>query len=199
MKIFKVLIVILLFVFYSCNSGVKTNAKKVTFGIYEIVKNNEIPDSIIDTLKSINVQLENNPQQPIIGYITKADSLVLQLDLSKENIKLVRTHYPVDKDKKYFAIVAIKSNPVIDNSYIQNSKSKGNNVELYFNMEGAKKWADLTKKNIGNTIVFIIDNQIYAMPIVHNEIRNGVALINRLENEMFAKDISESLNSGISE
>ena len=62
-------------------------------------------------------------------------------------------------------------------------------------MKGANKWADLTKKNIGKTLAFIIDNQIYTMPVINTEIRNGVALINGLENETFSKNISESLNS----
>ncbi len=65
-------------------------------------------------------------------------------------------------------------------------------------MKGAKKWADLTKQNIGKTIAFIIDNQIYTMPVINGEIKHGVALITGLKNETFAKNISESLNSSIS-
>lgn len=49
-------------------------------------------------------------------------------------------------------------------------------------MEGATKWSDLTKQNIGKSVAFIIDNQIYAMPEINSEIRNGVALITNFEN-----------------
>jgi preprotein translocase subunit SecD len=48
-------------------------------------------------------------------------------------------------------------------------------------------------------VAFIIDNQIYTMPLINGEIRNGAALINGLENETIAKNISESLNSSIPE
>jgi preprotein translocase subunit SecD len=199
MKTLSLITIIFLFVLSSCNFGVKTNGRKVTFGIYEVVNVNRIPQSIIDTLKAKNDLLENNPQLSIVGYIQKADSSFLQLDLSRDNLELVKTLYTVDKDNKYYAIVAIKPNPVIDNSDIKNTKSNSNNVEIYFNLKGANKWADLTKKNIGKTLAFIIDYKVYTMPVINAEIRNGVALINGLENETFSKNISESLNSSISE
>ena len=199
MKTLNLLAIIFLFVLSSCNPGVKTNGKKVTFGVYEVVYVNEIPKSIVETLKAKNIRLESNPQLSIVGYIQKTDSSLLQLDLSRANLKLVKTIYTVDKDNKYNAIVAIKPNPDIDNSDIENTKSNGNKVEIYFNQKGAEKWAELTKKNIGKTLAFIIDNKVYTMPVVNAEIRNGAALINGLENETFAKNISESLNSGISE
>jgi preprotein translocase subunit SecD len=198
MKTLNLLAIIFLFVLISCNSGVKTNGKKVTFGVYEVVYVNEIPKSIVESLKAKNILLENNPQLSIVGYIQKTDSLLLQLDLSRDNLKLVKTIYTVDKDNKYHAIVAVRLNPVIDNSDIENTKSNGNKVEIYFNKKGAEKWADLTKKNIGKTLAFIIDCKVFSMPVVNAEIRNGVALINGLANDTISKNISESLNSCIS-
>ena len=120
--------------------------------------------------------------------------MVYQPVLSKENFKLVKTIYTVDNEQKYDGIVALKTNPGIDNSDIKKTKCNGNMVEIYFNSKGAEKWAELTRKNIGNSVAFIIDNQIYSMPIVNGEIKNGIALINELENEAIAKSIAESLN-----
>jgi SecD/SecF fusion protein len=154
----------------------------------------EISDAVIDTLKAMNVQIEKNQQQPVIGYISKTDSMALQIDFSEQNLKLVRTFYPVDKEKKYCAVVAIRPNSVIDNAYIKKTKVNGKNVEIYFNLEGANKWSDLTKQNIGKSVAFIIDNQIYTMPVINAEIRNGIAILNGLKNETVAKNISESLN-----
>lgn len=179
---------------YSCNSETKTSVQKVTFGIHELLKISEIPNAIIDTLKSKNIQIESNQQQCVIGYITKADSMVLQHNLSGQDFKIVQTIYPVDKEQKYYAIVAIRPNSIIDNSYIKTTKVNGNNVEIYFNLEGANKWSDLTKQNIGKPVAFIIDNQIYTMPVINAEIRNGIAILNGLKNETVAKNISESLN-----
>lgn len=162
------------------------------------VKLKELPKSFIETLKTTDIQFEKNTEAPIIGYIEKNDALIFHIDLSKENFMIVKTFYPVDKDGKYFALVAVKRSPMIDNSDINNTECKGKNVEVHFNMKGARKWAELTRNNIGNMIVFTIDKQIYAMPLVNGEIRTGEALINGLENETIAKSISESLNSSIS-
>ena len=199
MKTLKLITIIFIVAISSCSNGIKTNSKKVTFGIYEVININDIPKSIIDTLKAKNIQFANNTQLSVIGYMQKADSSILQLDLSRYNLKLAKSLYTVDKNNKYYALVATKLNPDIDNSDIKNTKSNNNKVEIYFNMKGANKWADLTKKNTGKMLAFIIDNQIYTMPLINAEIRNGAALINGLENETFSKNISESLNSSISE
>jgi preprotein translocase subunit SecD len=196
MKTLNLITIIFLFVLSSCNGEVKTNGKKATFGIYEIVKIDEIPKSVIDTLKALNIQLESNTQLSIVGYIQLVDTTCLHLDFSGDNLKLLKTIYTVDKDNKYYAIVATKLNPVLDNSDINNTKSNRNNVEIYFNMKGSNKWADLTKHSIGKTLAFIIDDMIYSMPLINAEIRNGVALINELENETTANNISKSLNLG---
>jgi preprotein translocase subunit SecD len=197
MKTLNLMIIIFLFVMCSGNSGVSSKGKKVTFGIHEVVNTTEIPTQIIDTLKTRNMQPEKNIQLSIVGYILKADSSILQLDLSKKQFKLIKMLYPVDRERKYYAVVAIKPIPAIEISDIQNTKPKGNAVEIYFTMKGAHKWADLTKNMTGRSVAFVIDNQVYNMPLVQGEIRNGAALINGLENEDFAKSISESLNSSI--
>jgi preprotein translocase subunit SecD len=199
MKTLTFLTILFLSVLIACDSCVKPNGQKLTFGIYEIIKITEIPESVIDTLKTLKIQIENNPQEPIIGFIAKTDSLTLLMELSKENLKLVRTVFPVDIGQKYNAVFAVRPNPVIDYSHIKKTKAAGNTVVIYFTMEGAGKWAELTKNNMGKVVLFVIDDQVYAMPVITAEIKNGVAVINNLDNETIAKNISESLNSGIQE
>jgi preprotein translocase subunit SecD len=186
-----------LFFLISCDSQTNTNGQKVAFGIHVVANVSEIPTAIIDTLKSKGVQIESNQQQHVLGYITKADSMVLRYDLSDQNIKLVKTIYLVDKEQKYNAIVGIRPSTVINIASIKKTKANGNNVEIYFNSKGATDWADFTKQNIGKSIAFIIDNQIYAMPIINGEIKHGIAMITGLANETIAKDISEALNLSI--
>ncbi len=194
MKTFLFNAAILLVIFCSCQSSVKTKPNRVSFGIYETVKITEIPNAIMDTLRNRHIVIEKDQQQSTIGYTPKADSMVYQIDLSKENFKLAKTFYTVDNEQKYYGIVALKSIPGIDNSDIKRTKCNGNKVEIYFNSKGADKWAELTRKNIGNSVAFIIENQIYSIPLVNGEIKNGIALINGLENEEIAKNLSESLN-----
>ena len=40
-----------------------------------------------------------------------------------------------------------------------------------------KEWEDLTRKNIGNKLVFLLDNTIIMTPIVHNAITGGALTI----------------------
>jgi len=186
-----------LFFLFSCDSQTKTNAQKVVFGINVVANVSEIPVAIIDTLKSKGVQIESDKQQPVLGYISKADSMVLRYDLSEQNIKLVKTIYLADKEQKYYGLVGVRPSTVINIASIKETKVDENNVVIYFNLEGAKKWADFTKQNIGKSIAFIIDNQIYAIPVINGEIKQGIAMITGLKNETIAKNISESLNFSI--
>jgi len=197
MKTIFLMSIIFLFLLISCDSQTKTNGQKVVFGINVVANVSEIPAAIIDTLKSKGIQIEINQQQPFLGYITKVDSMVLRYDLSAQNIKLVKTFYRVDKEQKYYAIVGIRPNTVINIASIKKTKANGTNVEIYFNYKGAKEWADFTKQNIGKSIAFTIDNQIYSMPIINGEIIQGIAMITGLNNESIAKNISESLNLSI--
>lgn len=199
-KIMKVLFLIsmsFLFFLNSCDSQTKINGQKVVFGINVVANVSEIPAAIIDTLKSKGVQIEINQQQPLLGYITKEDSTVLQIDFSAQNIKLVKTIYLVDKEQKYYGLVGIRPNTVMNLASVKKTKANGTNVEIYFNSKGAKDWAEFTKQNIGKSIAFIIDNQIYAIPVINGEIKHGIAMITGLNNESIAKSISESLNMSI--
>jgi preprotein translocase subunit SecD len=85
------------------------------------------------------------------------------------------------------------------NSDIQKTKAWNRNIEIHFNRNGAKKWAELTKNNIGKQIAIVIDNQIYNMPEINNAINGGVAQITGLKDESFAISISESLNASVPE
>jgi len=192
------LVIMLLCFYFTATSQNKLTVHKVTFGIYETVNVAELPNSFIQTLKKTDLKFEKNNQVPIIGYIEKGDATILQTDVAKENFKIAKTIYTFDKEGKYCAVVALKRSSTIDISDINNTECNGNNVEIHFNMKGAKKWAELTKNNIGKMVAFTIDNQIYTLPKIMAEIRTGEALINGIPNEATAKIISETLNSSIS-
>jgi SecD/SecF fusion protein len=198
MKTLSLLMLVILCLHLTGNAQNKPSAHKVTFGIHETINVAELPNSFIQILKKTNLKLEKNTQEPIIGYIEKSDASILQTDLSKENFKIIKTFYTVDKEGKYNELIAIKRSSGIDLSDINNTECKGKNVEIHFNMKGARKWAELTKNNIGKMLAFTIDNQIYTLPKIMAEIRTGETLINGLGSESVAKSISETLNSSIS-
>jgi preprotein translocase subunit SecD len=199
MKTFNLFIIILLAVLFSCNSHVKVNNDNLNFGIFEVYKAKDIPVRVMESIEANNVQLGNDENSVVIGYFSESDTSVLQLEFSKENIKLVKTFYTTDSDNENYALIAIKPNAVINISDIKKTKVTGNNVKIIFNPNGARKWATITKKNAGNEVAFVIDNQIYSIPRIYGEIKEGIAYISDLENKSVAKEISESLNAGITD
>lgn len=199
MKTLNILTIILLVILFSCSSQVMPNGDNANFGIFEMLKTKEIPVHVIESIEAKNVRLENDKQSSVIGYISKSDTAVLQLDFSKENIKLVKTFYTVDSAKEYYAIAAIKPKAVMNIYDVKKTYENGNNVDIHFNKSGAKKWAKMTKNNVSNTVAFVIDNQIYSMPRVRGQIKIGMAWISGLENESISKEVSELLNAMILE
>lgn len=198
MKTVKQLTILLLIILCSCNSKENNNTPKVKFGVYETLNVSEIPSTIMDSLKTTNIQFEKNLEQPTIGYLPKDDTL-RATDFQKENIQLMKTSSTVDKEGKYYAIAAIKPMAALDNSDIQKTKVKDKSVEIHFNLRGANKWAEMTRNRTGKSIAFVINGQICAMPYVNSEIRIGLAIIPELENDSVAKALSKSLNASIPE
>lgn len=69
-------------------------------------------------------------------------------------------------------------------------------VSLNFTDEGAKKFADITKRNIGKPVVIVLDNEIISAPRVNEAILNGNAVISGNFTLPEAKKLAIELNSG---
>jgi len=53
----------------------------------------------------------------------------------------------------------------------------GSNLSITFDQSGAKKWAEITRNNVGKNLAIVIDGKVYAAPKVMAEIRQGRCLI----------------------
>lgn len=69
-------------------------------------------------------------------------------------------------------------------------------VSIQFNPDGAAKFAELTKKNLGKPIAIFLDNQLITAPVVQNEIVGGQAVISGDFTIDDAKRLSIQLNAG---
>lgn len=69
-------------------------------------------------------------------------------------------------------------------------------VELTFNDAGTKKWAEITKRNVGNPIAILLDNQILLAPTVINAITDGKTIISGGFKVADTKTLATLLNSG---
>ncbi|NTW29942.1 MAG: protein translocase subunit SecD, partial [Candidatus Moranbacteria bacterium] len=69
-------------------------------------------------------------------------------------------------------------------------------VALQFDAEGAKMFADLTKRSIGKPIAIFLDGEVVSAPTVQSEIPDGHAVITGNYTLEEAKDLVKRLNEG---
>jgi len=224
MKKLSVLMFALLLTTYACNNNTEGEEPKVSFGIYETVMVLELPGFIpadgpeifsadgpenssadgqgisgegstrqIFTGENLNPNADSLSVIVAYAHVDSSFSISLPAD---SQIKLLRTASPVDPEQKYYAFVAVKAQPVMTGSDLKRTKPNKDAVEISFNLKGSKKWAEMTRNNVGKTIAITIDDQVYALPTVMAEIREGRAMIGGLENEETAVKLSAALNAG---
>lgn len=69
-------------------------------------------------------------------------------------------------------------------------------VGIKFDEEGAKKFEDLTEKNVGKPLAIILDTEIVSAPIVQEKISGGSAVISGNFTIEGAKNLAIQLNAG---
>lgn len=69
-------------------------------------------------------------------------------------------------------------------------------VQLAFTSSGAKKFADITKRNIGKIVAIVLDNMVIEAPRVNEPIYGGNAVITGSFNVEQAKTLQIQLNAG---
>jgi preprotein translocase subunit SecD len=69
-------------------------------------------------------------------------------------------------------------------------------VELHFNAEGTKLFAQITKDNIGKVVAIYLDGQVISAPVVRDAITTGTAVISGSFTPEAARALVSSLNSG---
>jgi preprotein translocase subunit SecD len=205
MKKLSVLMFALLLTTYACNNNPNGDEPKVSFGIYETVMIRDLPGL---TAAEPGSTAEGSTRQIFTGenLVPNADSLSAIVAYAHvdstfsisapadSQVKLLRTASPVDPEQHYYAFVAVKAQPVLTGSDLKTTKPNKDLVEIRFNLKGARKWAEMTRNNIGKTIAITIDDRVYALPTVMAEILEGRAMISGLESEETAVRLSAALN-----
>jgi len=69
-------------------------------------------------------------------------------------------------------------------------------VQLAFDAEGTKLFADLTARNVGKRIAILLDGQVLSAPTVQTSITNGIAVITGQFTVQEARELITRLNSG---
>ena len=69
-------------------------------------------------------------------------------------------------------------------------------VSMSMNTDGSRRWAVLTKNNIGRSIAIVLDGYVYSAPNVMNEITGGSSQITGNFTPELTKDLANVLKSG---
>ncbi|HRN96232.1 MAG TPA: protein translocase subunit SecD [Candidatus Levybacteria bacterium] len=77
-----------------------------------------------------------------------------------------------------------------------NPQNGATEVVLNFTPQGTKFFADITKRNVGNPVLIVLDNEVIQAPVVQSEIPNGQASITGGYTTEQAKTLSIALNAG---
>ncbi|WP_185852088.1 protein translocase subunit SecD [Blattabacterium cuenoti] len=69
-------------------------------------------------------------------------------------------------------------------------------INIKMNQEGTKKWKIFTEKNMGKSIAIVLDNLVYAVPVVKSIIPNGMSQIYGNFSIQESNDLINVLNTG---
>jgi len=174
---------------------------KGKFEFYETIDRNNVLKNLKkdDKLfKDLNIPVENgkntNMSNPVLGYYgehTVSELCEFMESLNKaygEDIKFALSK--IEDKEKTRALYLLKSEAFLNGnsiSDVRNDKDKETGtyfISMNFNDEGTKKWAEITRNNIGKEIAFLLDDQVYFAPTVMAEIKGGKSMISGI----FSKD-----------
>ena len=160
------------------------------------------------------LQVNQGGRGAVVGFAHHRDTVevnrILALkavkDILPRDLKLMWGVAAMDKEGQIFELYAIKSTErngraplegdvVTDarDSYDQYNRPC---VSMSMNTDGARRWAVLTKQNIGKAIAIVLDGYVYSAPNVNGEITGGNSEISGSFTPEQTKDLANVLKSG---
>ena len=113
---------------------------------------------------------------------------------------------PFMDTEQYFELYNIKSDnkngqPDLTGDVVTESKADFDQhgrpcVSMTMNTEGARRWANITKQNVGRGIAIVLDGYVYSAPNVNGEIPNGRSEITGNFTVEDTQDLANVLKSG---
>ena len=165
------------------------------------------------------LQTTGNGQLSVVGLASVRDTAAINKlitsNVAKQvlpsDLKLLWSATPTDmygeQVKNVFELHAIKvtssnGRAPLEGDVITDASDEFNNltgapeVSMKMNPEGARRWASLTKANIGKAIAIVLDNSVYSAPRVSSEIDGGQSSISGNFTVEMTKDLANTLKSG---
>ena len=162
-------------------------------------------------------QPTGNGALSIVGYASARDTAavnkIIYSQLAKQvlpsDLRLLWSAKPADgiQAKNIYELHAIKVTSAngrapIEGDVVTDAKDQFNNVSgqpevsMTMNSDGARRWAALTKANVGKAIAIVLDGTVYSAPRVNGEISGGQSSISGNFTIEDTKDLANTLKSG---
>ncbi len=163
----------------------------------------------------------SNSPGALVGFVDGKDTARLNEYLRMPE---VQSHFPADlkfltdyqafqnnddedANNNLFPIYAVRSTrpnemtPALGGDVITDaSQNIGANqdivVSMQMNKEGAKRWRDITRDNIGKSVAIVLDDVVYSAPTVQAEIAGGSSQITGNFDMVEAQDLANILKAG---
>lgn len=140
----------------------------------------------------------------INGYLSMPEVMA---ELPKDlRLKWGVSPYEYDPKAQTFELYAIRSTErngkaPLEGDVVVSAKDEYDHfgkpaVSMSMNTDGARRWAQLTKQNIGKSIAIVLDGYVYSAPNVNQEITGGNSQITGHFTPEQAKDLANVLKSG---
>ncbi len=179
------------------------------------------PDSQLEAAKKLHpllamLQVTGPQSLSTVGYASVRDTAainkIIYSAMAKQvlptDLKLLWGAKPADVSaKNIYELHALKitqsngqaplqGDVVVDASDEFNHLTGQPEVNMKMNSEGARRWAELTKANIGKAIAIVLDGVVYSAPRVNSEIDGGSSSISGNFTIEDTKDLANTLKSG---
>ena len=162
-------------------------------------------------------QPSGNGALSLVGYASARDTAevnkIIYSALAKQilpaDCRLLWSAKPADgiQAKNIYELHAIKVTTTngrapIEGDVVTYAKDQFNNltgspeVSMTMNSDGARRWAALTKANVGKAIAIVLDGTVYSAPRVNGEISGGQSSISGNFTIEDTKDLANTLKSG---
>ena len=202
----------------------KTDAKKVKFQLKN--NDDETPtqksNAQMEAAKKQHpllamLQTTGQNSLALVGYASVRDTAAISKliygqtakQILPTDLKLLWSATPEDgiKAKNIYGLYAIKvsssnGQAPLQGDVVVDAKDEFNHVtgqpevNMTMNTEGARRWAALTKANVGKAIAIVLDNAVYSAPRVNGEIDGGSSAISGNFTVEMTKDLANTLKSG---
>ena len=162
------------------------------------------------------LQINSSGQGPVVAYANYKDTADINRYLSMKEIqselpkdlrlKWGVSAYEYDPKGQTFELYAIRSTErngraPLEGDVVVSAKDEYDQfgkpaVSMSMNTDGSRRWAQLTKQNIGKSIAIVLDGYVYSAPNVNTEITGGNSQITGHFTPEQAKDLANVLKSG---